>query len=184
MPHRNPWKKLDSRLVYENDWMCVREHQVVRPDGNHGIYGVVEVSPSVGIVALNEREEIVLVGQWRYPNERYSWEIPRGGSKPYDKDPLEAAVRELREETGLVARRWRALGAVDVCNGLTNDVQHLFLATGLSHEVPVHDPEENLSIRWVPYRQACEMALGGEITEVCSIAAILKIRLLCDGEGR
>ncbi|MGH9652454.1 MAG: NUDIX hydrolase, partial [Bryobacteraceae bacterium] len=59
----NPWKTLASRIAYENRWIRVREDEVVRPDGGAGIYGVVEIRPSVGIVAMNDRKEIVLVGQ-------------------------------------------------------------------------------------------------------------------------
>ena len=72
---------MSSRIAYENQWIREREDQVIRPDGDAGIYGVVEIPLSVGIVALNERDEIALVGQWRYPVNRYSWEIPRGGSE-------------------------------------------------------------------------------------------------------
>ncbi|MGH8272572.1 MAG: NUDIX domain-containing protein, partial [Gammaproteobacteria bacterium] len=83
---KNPWKTSGSRIVYENRWIRVREDQVVRPDGGAGIYGVVEIRPSVGIVAINSRDEIVLVGQWRYASGHYSWEIPRGGSQPGETD--------------------------------------------------------------------------------------------------
>ena len=73
--HSNPWKTLTSRIAYENAWIRLREDKVLRPDGHEGIYGVVELRPSVGVVAVNAVREIVLVGQWRYPLDRYSWEI-------------------------------------------------------------------------------------------------------------
>jgi hypothetical protein len=79
MAPRNPWKTLSSRTAYQNEWLRVREDGVLRPDGNPGIYGVVEIRPSVGILAFNAAGEIALVGQWRYTIERYSWEIVRGG---------------------------------------------------------------------------------------------------------
>ena len=173
MTGRNPWTTRGSRIVYENEWIRLREDSVLRPDGAPGIYSVVELRPSVGIVALNDRREVVLVGQWRYPVGRYSWEIPRGGSQAGETDLLAVAARELREEAGVAARTWRRLGAVDVNNGVTSDVEHLFLATDIEQRETDPDPVEEIAVRWVPLDAAARMATSGEITEVCSIAAIL-----------
>jgi 8-oxo-dGTP pyrophosphatase MutT (NUDIX family) len=156
----------------------VREDQVVRPDGGPGIYGVIEIRPSVGVVAMDEQDRVVLVGQWRYSLDRYSWEIPRGGSQPGEADMLETAKRELAEETGVIARRWQMLGAVDVCNGVTNDVQTLFLATDLSATEMNLDPEEDITVEWQPFEEAVRMAMDGRITEVCSVAALFQVALL------
>jgi 8-oxo-dGTP pyrophosphatase MutT (NUDIX family) len=170
----NPWKTLGSRIAYENRWIRVREDQVVRPDGGAGIYGVVEIRPSVGIVAINERDEIALVGQWRYASGRYSWEIPRGGSQPGETDMQAVAQRELAEEAGLTAACWQALGEVDVCNGVADDVQSLYLATHLAETSKHPDPEEEIAVVWKPFDEAVRMAMDGRIMEVCSIAAILR----------
>ena len=152
---------------------------MIRPDGNPGIYGVVEIWPSVGVVAIDREDRIVLVGQWRYSVDRYSWEVPRGGSHPHETDMLEVAKRELVEETGVTAESWRRLGAVDVCNGVANDVQTLFLATGLSCNAELNlDPEEDITVAWKPFGEAVRMVLDGRITEVCSAAAILQVACL------
>jgi 8-oxo-dGTP pyrophosphatase MutT (NUDIX family) len=164
--------------VYENNWIRVREDQVIRPDGNPGIYGVVYIRPSVGVVAVNDRDEVVLVGQWRYSLDRYSWEVPRGGSHPGELDLLKVAQRELAEEAGVVASNWQSLGSVDNGNGVANDVQTLYLATGLSHTARNLDPEEDIAVEWKPFREAFEMAMDGRITEVCSVAALLKVQIL------
>lgn len=174
----NPWKTLASRLVYENRWIRVREDRVIRPDGGEGIYGVIELRPSVAVVAINERGEMALVGQWRYTLDRYSWEAPRGGSNPGETDMLAVAQRELREEAGLAAASWRYLGAVDLNNGVTTDVEHLYLATALTPVPTEHDPEEQIAVRWVPFEEAVRMTLGGGITESCTVAAILMVRLM------
>jgi 8-oxo-dGTP pyrophosphatase MutT (NUDIX family) len=171
----NPWKTLSSRIAYENAWMRVREDAVIRPDGNPGIYGVVEIRPSVGVVAIDGSGQIVLVGQWRYALGRHTWEIPRGGSMEGETDLLGVAQRELREEAGVEARTWRRLGAVDVNNGVTTDIEHLFLATEIECREADPDPEEEIEIRWVPLERAVELVLGGEITEVCTVAAILMV---------
>jgi 8-oxo-dGTP pyrophosphatase MutT (NUDIX family) len=137
----------------------------------------VEIRPSVAVVALNHRDEIALVGQWRYALERYSWEIPRGGSRQDDSGMLAAARRELREETGLMAASWKKLAAVDLNNGVTTSVEHVFLATGLTATGTEQDPEEQIVTRWVPFADSVRMAMSGEITECSSVAAILMVAL-------
>ena len=156
----------------------MREDEIIRPDGGAGLYGVVEIRPSVGIVAINERDEIVLAGQWRYALGRYSWEIPRGGSNPGETDMREVAERELAEEAGLQAAEWRLLGPVDVCNGVTDDVQTLFWASKLTPVPTSPDPEEEIAVAWKPFQEAVAMAMDGRITEVCSVAAILRVAWL------
>src|SRR5215211_7242138 len=94
-PFRNPWRRVARGEVYENPWIAVYHDQVIRPDGQPGIYGVVHYkNRAVGVVALDERDRVLLVGQYRYTLDLYSWEIPEGGGAP-DEDPVEAAQREL-----------------------------------------------------------------------------------------
>jgi 8-oxo-dGTP pyrophosphatase MutT (NUDIX family) len=174
----NPWKTTSSRVVYENHWISVREDQVIRPDGNLGIYGVIDIRPSVCVLALNENDEVALVGQWRYSVGRYSWELPRGGSHPGETDMLEVAKRELVEETGVMASHWQCLGPHDICNGVANDVQTFFIATGLSHTEMNLDPEEDITVSWRHFDEVVQMAMDSRITEVCSVAAIFKVALL------
>jgi ADP-ribose pyrophosphatase len=92
---------------------------------------------------------------------------------PGEADPQAVAIRELREEAGVEASHWEKLGAVDLNNGITNDVEHLFLATGLQEGDNHPDPEEEIEVRWVALDEAVGMVLSGEISEVCSVAAIL-----------
>ena len=178
MPRPNPWKTLASRIAYENAWIRVREDEVIRPDGAHGIYGVVEVRPSVGVVAINDRGEMALTGQWRYALGRYSLEIPRGGSAPGETDLLAVARRELREECGYDAASWRSLGTVDVQSGVGTDVEHLFAASQLTFVGVAQEGDEEVETEWVPFARVVEMALNGEIREACSVAAILRYALL------
>jgi ADP-ribose pyrophosphatase len=170
---RNPWKTLNSKLVYQNQWLRVREDRVIRPDGNEGVYGVVELPPSVAIVALNDRDEVLVVGQWRYTHGKFSWEIPTGGSDA-GEPVLDAAKRELREEGGVLAAEWVALGSIDNSNGVTTDVSHLFYATQLSDTTRHEDPTEKLSVNWIPFSQAVSDVMSGAMTESGTVAAILK----------
>jgi 8-oxo-dGTP pyrophosphatase MutT (NUDIX family) len=170
----NPWKTIRSRIAYQNPWVRVREDEVLRPDGQPGIYGVIEIRPSVGVLAFNDAGELAIVGQWRYTLDRYSYEIVRGGSSQGETDMLAVAQRELREEAGYQAQHWETLGSADVCNGVTTDIQYFFVARGLSYLGTDQDPYEQITTEWHPFDRVREMILQGVITEVCSVAAVLK----------
>lgn len=176
----NPWRTVGSTVVYRNPWITVREDEVIRPDGAPGIYGVVEIPASCGVVAIDDDRRVALVGQWRYVHDRYSLEIPTGGSEPGEA-PLDAARRELREETGLAARAWTGLGSIDNSNGVTTDVSHMFLATGLTAGRATGDDGEPVELTWMPFAAAVQAVLAGEITESVSVAALLKAHLLGAG---
>ncbi|MBU1054909.1 MAG: NUDIX hydrolase [Proteobacteria bacterium] len=175
MNYKNPWKTVSTKTIYENPWLRLREDEVIRPDGKDGIYGVVEIKPSIGVVAINEKDEIAIVGQWRYTLKKYSWEIPTGGSVKEDNTILDAAKRELEEETGIQAAEWTALGSIDNSNGVTTDVAHLFLAKRLTYLTPKQEPNEQIVTKWISFKRAVQMVMNGDITESCSVAAILKV---------
>ncbi len=171
---RNPWTTKSSRVVYDNAWITVREDEVVRPDGAEGIYGVITTSIATGVVALTEDDHVVLVGQWRYPLEQYSWEIVEGGTED-GEDPMTAAARELREEAGLVADHWEPLGGpVHLSNCFSAEEARLYLAHGL-HEVG-SDPDgnEELTRRFVAVDEALAMVDDGTITDAMSVVALLR----------
>jgi 8-oxo-dGTP pyrophosphatase MutT (NUDIX family) len=176
----NPWRTLDSKVIYRNAWIVLREDAVVRPDGNDGIYSVVEMRPSCGIVAISDDARIALVSQWRYVHGKMSLEIPSGGCEP-DETPLAAAKRELAEEAGLAGGSWTGLGAIDNSNGVTTDVAHMFLARDLSATAREHQGDEQIEVVWMPFAEAVDRVMSGVITESVSVAAILKAEMLRRG---
>jgi 8-oxo-dGTP pyrophosphatase MutT (NUDIX family) len=173
----SPWQTLNSRQVYDNAWISVREDSVLRPDGKQGIYGVVHFKNiAVGIIAI-EDDSIYLVGQYRYPLEQYSWEIPEGGC-PAGEDPLDAAKRELEEETGLRAESWEKIGEAHLSNSVSDELAIWFLATGLKQGE--HNPEgtERLKIRRIAFNEALAMVFKGEITDALSQLAIMQYQII------
>ncbi len=173
---RNPWQTVSSEEVYDNPWIHVREDRVIRPDGEPGIYGVVHYKNiAVGVLPIEE-DHIYLVGQYRYPLQSYSWEIPEGGC-PEGEEPLLAARRELKEETGLEARRWRRLGEAYLSNSVADEYAVWFLATGLVPGEGQPEGTEKLSVRRVPLREALHMALDGGITDALSLVALTSYAL-------
>lgn len=177
---KNPWQTLSSREVYDNPWIKIREDQVVRPDGEPGIYGVVHYkNVAIGILPV-EDGQIYLVGQYRYPLDQYSWEIPEGGC-PEGEDLLAAAQRELAEETGLRADKWKLMGEAHLSNSVSDERAVWFLATGLTQGEQEPEGTELLNIRRVPISQVLSMALTGEITDALSLLAIMSYQLSHEG---
>lgn len=171
----SPWKTLSSSQIYTNPWFSVREDQVIAPDGRSDIYHVVSAGRvAVGIVPLWEDGSITLVGQYRYPVQQYSWEIPEGGGD-VGSEPVESAKRELREETGIIANTWQYLGQVHTSNCFLDEVCHLFLATNLRQGPADPSPEEILQLQRLPFQEAVTMVKDGLMTDAISIAAIFHV---------
>ena len=150
MSRENPWKRLSSRVVYQNAWITVREDQVIRPDGKPGIYGVVETRIAAGVAAITENRELYLVGQFRYPTNEYSWEIIEGGTDG-GESALSGAQRELKEEAGITAAHWEQLGGeIHLTNCHSSEIGVLFatppVLTALGGRLA---PERRASIRGI-----------------------------------
>jgi 8-oxo-dGTP pyrophosphatase MutT (NUDIX family) len=169
------WKKLSSRVAWENDWMSVREDEVINPGGGKNLYGHVHFkNRAVAILPLDEDGNTWLVGQHRYTLDAWSWELPMGGA-PLDEDMLIAAQRELREETGLTAKDWTELMRLHTSNSITDELGAVFVARDLTPGETALEETEDIQVRKIPLDEAVAMVERGEITDAISVAALLMV---------
>ncbi len=177
-PKENPWKTLSTHPVYNNDWIKVEEHQVINPGGTAGIYGKVSFkNQAVGIIPVDEDGNTWLVGQYRYTLNEWSWEIPMGGS-PKQEDAQKTALRELEEETGLVAGELIELLHLHVSNSITDEKAFVYLAIDLTKgKQQLEDTEKDIQLKKLSLDEAVEMAQNGEITDAISVAGLLQLAL-------
>lgn len=178
MEEINPWKTLESEIKYDNNWIRLTEHQVINPSGGKGIYGEVHFKNyAIGILPLDENYNTWLVGQYRYPLKAYSWEIPEGGG-PLGEEPIESARRELLEETGMSAKKWKEIQRMHLSNSVSDELSIIYIATGLIQGIPMPEETEQLVVKKMPFEDVYQMVLKGEITDSMSVAAILKAKLM------
>lgn len=167
------WKTLSSKVIYDNPWMTVLEDRVINPSGGENDYGHIRFkTTAVAIVPIDDADNTWLVGQDRYTLGEYSWELPMGGA-PKNEDPLDAAKRELKEETGLSAENWTELMRLHTSNSITDEAGLVYVATGLQQGEADFEETENIEIRKLPLSEAIAMARSGAITDAISVAALL-----------
>jgi len=175
---KNPWTVLSRSTAYENKWIRVDHHAVLDPSGGSGIYGTVHFkSHAIGILPIDENGNVILVGQYRFPLDAYSWEIPEGGG-PHSIPILESAQRELREECGLAAACWSEILAMDLSNSVTDEHGTVFLAWDLSEATAQPEETEKLQIARVPFWDAVTRVKRGEIRDSLSVAGIIRLALM------
>ncbi len=174
----NPWTTLSSEMVYDNPWIKVTAHDVLNPNGGRGIYGKVHFKNlAIGVIPIFENGDTLLVGQYRYPLNAYSWEIPEGGGK-LEVDPLLSAKRELIEETGLIANQWTKLLEMHLSNSVSDEFSIIYIAEGLTQGESQPEETEQLQIKRVSLTEAFNMVMCGEITDSMSVAALLKLKIV------
>lgn len=168
-----PWRVTAKTSVFDNPWINIVDHQVIHPNGAPGEYGVVRFKNiAVGVLPIDAEGKVPLVGQHRFPLNRYSWELPEGGA-PLDEDPLNAAKRELAEETGYAAQSWSELGRFDVSNSVTDELAVCYLAWNLEAGEAAPEPSEALTLKRVSFKALLEMVMSGEITDSLTIVMTL-----------
>jgi len=176
----NPWKTVQITEAYENDWIRLEHHDVIKPNGEPGIYGKVHFkNQAIAILPLDSDGNTYLVGQYRYTIDAYSWELPEGGCQ--NESTLDAAKRELKEETGLIASEWTLLGENYLSNSVTDEKAVMYLAEGLKQSESEPEDTEQLQLKKIPVKEAIAMALNGEIKDVLTITTLLTYALKFPG---
>ena len=167
-------ERVDGRETYRNDWMSVTEDIVRRGDGSSGIYGVVHRAPGVVVIArrvVDHVDSYCVVEQYRYPLGARRWEFPAGTAETVDADPVEAARRELREETGLIASTLRPLAVLDVAPGFTAQRTTIVLAEDLTDGAHRRDiTESDMTWAWWSREEVVAAIVGGRMVDAQSIA--------------
>ena len=175
---KNPWTVKSNKLIYENPWIQINHHEVLDPSGKEGVYGKVHFKNiAVAILPIDEEGNTWIVGQYRYPLDRFSWEVPEGGC-PVGSDPLDSAKRELQEETGILASDWKLIGEADVSNSVTDEVAMLYVAKDLSFTDQALESTEDIELLKIPFEQLYQKVVHGEIRDSLTIMTVLKYKAL------
>ncbi|MBV6654181.1 MAG: NUDIX hydrolase [Mameliella sp.] len=179
---KNPWTTLSNDEVYNNPWIQVSHRKVITPNGTDGIYGLVHFkNEAIGIIPIDDEGYTWLVGQYRYTIEEYSWEIPEGGCPIGTEAPLDTAKRELLEETGLRAAHWEHILDFHTSNSVTDEVGKIYIARGLTQGEAEPEHTEDLKVKRLPLSEALEMVFRGEITDLMSVAGLMRAQLIVKG---
>ena len=175
---KNPWTVLEKKLVYESPWISVSHHDVLNPAGNLGTYSVVHFKNlAIGVLPLDENFNTWIVGQYRYPHEEFTWEIPEGGGK-INVDPVESAKRELEEECGIIAKKFTFIQQMQLSNSATDEVAYIYLAQDLHFTKSAPDENEELYVKKIPFEDLYQLVLNGKVTDSLTVVAVLKTKLM------
>jgi ADP-ribose pyrophosphatase len=167
-----PWRTVDSKPIYANKWLSLREDLVEMPDGRTTMYGVVTTGDCVGVLPFVDADTVLLIRQYRYVARRVTWEMPTGGV--HAGESLEAAAqRELAEEIGHRAGRITPLSTYHTSKSVIDETAHLYLADGLTPALRPPDDTEFIDVQPFPFADALSMVLAGEIVDSMTIIAVL-----------
>lgn len=170
----SPIRRVGSQWIHQGRISRLRLDQVILPRGTEVTYEYLEIKPGASVLALEENNDVWLIREWKYAIDRVSIEVVSGGIEP-DEEPVSAAIRELREEAGLTASEWHPLGFVDPFTTMLRCPNYMFLARGLEHVGHDHEEGEVMDILRVPFEEAYEMVLSGQITHATSCVTIFRV---------
>lgn len=171
-------KQLKKEYIYNGKVLNLRKDSVILPNGSAAIREVVEHKGGVCIAPLTENNELIFVKQFRYPYMEEILELPAGKRDSLSEEPIECGIRELREETGVLAEKMISLGELYPTPGYCDEIIWLYSATNLSYGKPQPDNDEFLEICKIPLGKAVEMVLSGEIKDAKTQIAVLKTKFL------
>lgn len=174
-------KQLSFDYKFKGRIINLRVDEALLPNGATALREVVEHNGGICVVPLTEKNEVLMVEQYRYPYSEVVLEIP-AGKRDGNEEPLEGGKRELKEETGAVAEKYTFLGELYPTPGYCGEIIYMYLATGLSYGETDPDEDEFLNVKKIPLEKAVEMIMNGEIKDAKTQTAILKVeRMLKNG---
>lgn len=166
--------RLFGEVLYTGHVLTMCVDTVTLPDGNTATRELVHHPGGVCVAALTEEQELLFVEQFRYPYGKVITELPAGKLSPHE-DPLVCAMRELKEETGVTADTLKSLGVLYPSVGYTDEVLHLYMATGLHFGEACPDEDEFLKVLRIPLKEALEMVEQGALPDAKTQALILRV---------
>ena len=171
---------LEEKIIYNGKIITLSRDRVELPNGKEAIREVISHPGGVGIVALTDSGEVLMVNQYRYPYRSELLEIPAGKLSP-GENPLECGKRELCEETGATACEYQSLGRLYPTAGYANEIIYLYLAKNLTIGKQQPDEDEFLDVVKLPLKKAVEMVMSGELVDAKTQIALLKTWFLING---
>lgn len=175
---QNPWTVKSTAVRYDNPWIRVIHQEVLNPAGGEGIYGTVHFKNlAIGIIPLDEDGNTWIVGQYRFPLNVYTWEIPEGGG-PRNTSPLESAKRELLEECGIVAKSWSLIQEMQLSNSASDEVAYIYLARDLQFQDAQPEETEQLQVHKIPFEELYQMVANGQCQDSLTVAGVYRLRLM------
>jgi len=165
-------KTITSKRIYDGKVVHLLEDTALLPNGKICTREVIMHPGAVCIAALTDENELLMVRQFRYAFKEELLEIPVGKLEA-GEDPKECGIRELREETGAVAKEFEVINKIYPSPGYSNEVIHIYFARDLSFENQQLDDDEFLKVEKIPFDKAVEMVHKGQIKDAKTIIAIL-----------
>jgi len=167
-------KKLSRTEIYDGKVLHVVCDDVLLPNGDEAIREFCLHVGAVCVIPITSDGDVLMERQFRYPHGRVFFEIPAGKLDYPEEDPLSAAKRELREETGAVAEKWTFLGRLDTSPALINEKIYMYMAEELSFTERELDDDEFLEVEKAPLSELVEMVMQGSISDAKTQIAVLK----------
>lgn len=164
----------EDKLIYQGNLIALHRERVEFANGGHTFFDIVRHPGGAVIAAVNELDEICLLKQWRHALQQFIWELPAGCLEK-NETPLNTAKRELEEEAGVTADRWRELGQLSTSPGFSDEMLYLYEARDLSEGTSKLDDAEQLEAHWLPIKQVQKMARNGEIIDAKSLALLFRL---------
>jgi 8-oxo-dGTP pyrophosphatase MutT (NUDIX family) len=168
-----PWQVLARRTIYDSEWVGLQHVDVRLPDGKiiHNMHVVTYPRPAAAVVPIRADGKILLIDHYRFQTDTRGWEIPAGRIDA-GETPEQAAMREMREESGHFSESLKYLGRYHPSNGSGDQVFHVFVARDVERVGEIEDTNEVMGLQWFLPHQVRELIARNEILDGLSLTAL------------